>query len=592
MRKVIYAAADMLMLGILLLSAVLSIYTAVTVYPLNPYWIELLCDYSGGFVRRYLLGEILNNIPGVPPKIAGVTVLSASYLFVTLSLYAGIRRLNLPLFLRILVMFSPLGVVYYLLLPTKAEVFLLRDILIIALVILAAKTACFSREKPDTPGNMQLRDSAVCAIITFGMLCHSGILFCTPPLLVMYLGGSGAFRKGFIHAAVLGVIFIGEFLTVNLVFGELGPERILDILDMFKSKYPGIPMEISAESLLFSLFNVSQGGESYWVEMAQTHLFSVEKLLAFLAASMVPSLILLFRFVRSGLGISEYFRKNMLVTACSLCALSPVMMSAFATDFLRWLTWGSVLSVYFAMQGTEAAKKQSETKCGIRSAASGVLLTAAALIFVLFYNPSSPAGKSSGSGFLAKSNLDPFITVIKVRAPFFGSQRGYHYVILDDHWNWTWDIDTSAPVNSTEERVRIRDFSGSLNSSNNLTALESGCAAEFQYLNTVGRRLYVRGWEALAQGKDGEISLVRPAHGMGFLLKHGEDVVFYPTMPLAMIMKINRNDQKVPFAFDDYLLVRSDWASGKITIYPAFLNSKNKVFYCSRMGKNIVITDK
>lgn len=62
MRGIINTVADILMLGILLIAAVLSIYTAITVYPLNPYWIELLCDYSGGFVRRFLLGEILNNL--------------------------------------------------------------------------------------------------------------------------------------------------------------------------------------------------------------------------------------------------------------------------------------------------------------------------------------------------------------------------------------------------------------------------------------------------------------------------------------------------------------------------------------------------
>lgn len=589
MRKAIYAAADMLMLGILLLAAGLSIYTAIMVYPLNPYWIELLCDYSGGFVRRYLLGEILDNIPGVPPKIAGVTVLSASYLFVTLSLYAGIRRLNLPLYLRILVLLSPVGVAYYLLLPTKAEVFLLRDILVIALVILAAKTVCFSRGKTDAPGNMLLCDAAVCVIVTFGMLCHSGILFCTPPLLVLYLGSIRSFRMAFIHAAVLGVIFLCEFLTINLVFGELEPEKIMNILDMFKEKYPGIPMKISAESLLFSLFNVSQGGESYWVEMAQAHMFSVGKFIAFFAAAMVPCLILLLRLVRSGLGIREYLRKSWLVTACSLGALSPVLMSVFATDFLRWITWGSILSVYFAMQGTDASVRQHEAKRGIRSAAAGILLTAAAAVFVLFYNPSRPVWQSSGSEILAKSNLDPLVTALMVRAPYFRSQQGMHYIISDEHWNWNWDIDTKAPVNSTEERVRIRYFDGSGNGNNTPSALESGCAAELQFVKSVGRRLYISGWEALVQEKDGEISLVRSAHGMGFLLKHGEDMVFFPTMPLAMMMNINGGEQKVPFAFDDYLLLRSEWGGSEITIYPAFLNGKNRVFYCSRMGKNIAI---
>ena len=77
MRRIINAGADVLILGVLLLSAVLSISTAMSVYPLNSYWIELLCDYSGGFVRRFLLGEILNNIPGVTPEIAGIAVLAA-----------------------------------------------------------------------------------------------------------------------------------------------------------------------------------------------------------------------------------------------------------------------------------------------------------------------------------------------------------------------------------------------------------------------------------------------------------------------------------------------------------------------------------
>lgn len=83
MRRLISAGADTLILGILVLSAVLSIRTAMSVYPLNSYWIELLCDYSGGFVRRFLLGEILNNLPGIAPETAGIAVLAACYAFVT-----------------------------------------------------------------------------------------------------------------------------------------------------------------------------------------------------------------------------------------------------------------------------------------------------------------------------------------------------------------------------------------------------------------------------------------------------------------------------------------------------------------------------
>ena len=89
MRRTITAVADMLILGTLLLSAALSIYTSVTIYPLSPYWIELLSDYSGGFVRRFLLGEIIGRIPGVSPEAAGLVLLTACYVFVMFSLYAG-----------------------------------------------------------------------------------------------------------------------------------------------------------------------------------------------------------------------------------------------------------------------------------------------------------------------------------------------------------------------------------------------------------------------------------------------------------------------------------------------------------------------
>lgn len=293
MRKVINAAADTLMLGLLLLSAVLSIATAVKVYPLNSYWVEMLSDYSGGFVRRFLLGEILNHIPGVSPKVAGLALLTACYLFVTVSLYVGLRRLKFPLFIRIAVLFSPFGVAFYLLFPTMVEHFILRDILIVALAILAARMVCYIHERVEMPGRLLVCDAVVFVIITFGMLCHSGMLFCTPPILLMYLAVSDSVRRSFVHAAILGIIFLGEFLTVNLVFGELDPERVMDVLDMFKSRYPGIPIAISPDSFLFSLFAVSSGGESHWVGMARQQLFSTARIIMVLAAAVVPCLIFL-----------------------------------------------------------------------------------------------------------------------------------------------------------------------------------------------------------------------------------------------------------------------------------------------------------
>ena len=177
MRRIINAAADTIILGILSLSAALSIYTAITVYPLNPYWIELLADYSGGFVRRFLLGEILGHIPGVSPETAGLVLLTVCYVFVTVSLYAGIRRLNLPLFLRILVLLSPFGIAFYLMMPTSGEPFLLRDILIIALVILAAMTADFFLRKTD------------------GLLvCDAALVLCNTRYFVFMTAYKGALR--------------------------------------------------------------------------------------------------------------------------------------------------------------------------------------------------------------------------------------------------------------------------------------------------------------------------------------------------------------------------------------------------------------
>ena len=590
MRRTITAAADILMLGTLLLSAVLSIHTAVSVYPLNPYWIELLCDYSGGFVRRFLLGEILNNIPGVPPEAAGLTVLTACYVFVSASLYAGIRRLNLPLFLRILVLLSPTGIASYILVPNQAVFFLSRDIFILAIVILSVRAAGFVRSNAGRQGPALLGDLAVCALVTFGMLCHSGILFCTPPLLLMYLRAGGSLSKSMAHAALLGMIFLGEFLLVNLVFGELSPERVLDILDMFKAKYPGIPSLISRDSLLFPLFNVTSGGESYWVGQAREQLFSISRVLAIFAAVMVPCLIFICRLIRSGLGAREYLNRNRLVIACSFCSFSPVLMTVFATDFIRWLSWGFVLSCYFAMQRTDRTEEQPSESRGMDSGPACLVMSAAALAFVLFYTPTHSGVASGNSGLLGNSNLDPLVTAFKMHAHRFGSEENYQYVISNENWNWEWDIDTRAAPSATEDKVRIRDFSGGAGDMGSPSALESGCAGEFMSVSLSGRRLYLRGWEALARRSDeGRISLVKPAHGMGFLLKHGDGMVFYPTMPLVMTLSFEGRGREIPFAFDDYLLAGNGQAGDRITIYPAFLNGKNHVFYCSGQGRTVVL---
>lgn len=585
MSRTITAAADILILGTLLLSAVLRIYTAVTVFPLNPYWIELLSDYSGGFVRRFLLGEILRSIPGVSPETAGLILLTACYAFVTLSLYAGIRRLNLPVFLRILVLLSPHGLAFYLLAPMVADRLLLRDILIIGLVILASMAVRKARTKPWSTGRQLLCDAAVFAAVTFGMLCHSGILFCTPPLLMMYLGLPFPLKRSLSHAAVLGTVFLGEFLTINLVFGELSQESVLDIVDMFKSEYPGIPISIAPHGLLFSVFSVSSGGESYWVEMARQQMFSCERTVWFLAAFLVPCLILLFRFIRSGLGAKEYFRRNRLLIACSASAFSPVLMSVFSIDFLRWLAWSFILSSYFAMQESSWTEDTTPETGGRWLWPVRALLSVFALLLVIFYTPGLP---SSGA---AKTNFDLLVTSVRRYAHLEEFEKNPTYILTNPDWNWEWEINSRVAADDTENRLRFRKFNESSEADNIPEALESGCGAEFIAMSLSGRRLYLSGWEALesGHGDDGAISYIRPKYGMGFLIRHGDDMTYYPTMPLAMLLKDGGKDQNINYGFDDYLLMRENWSGGKITIYPAFLNSRHRVFYCSGRGRSVML---
>ena len=592
MRKVINAAADTLMLGLLLLSAVLSIATAVKVYPLNPYWVEMLSDYSGGFVRRFLLGEILNHIPGVSPKVAGLALLTACYLFVTVSLYVGLRRLKFPLFIRIAVLFSPFGVAFYLLFPTMVAHFILRDILIVALAILAARMVCYIHERVEMPGRLLVCDAVVFVSITFGMLCHSGMLFCTPPILLMYLAVSDSVRRSFVHAAILGIIFLGEFLTVNLVFGELDPERVMDVLDMFKSRYPGIPIAISPDSFLFSLFAVSSGGESHWVGMARQQLFSTARIIMVLAAAVVPCLIFLLRFIRSGLCSSEYFRRHWLVLACSASAFSPVLMSAFSIDFFRWLVWSFMLSVYFAMQLTEHMEEEPSAKSKIIEYwPIGSLLAVLSIVGVIFYTPARDSAFSAGNeGILEENNLEPLVSAVMMHTDYSDFRKKYFYVIANDDWNW--EFDTRTAVGSVENSIRIRKFDEEKKESYRPEALESGCDSAFLSVSISGRRMFLRGWEALTKRRDdGRTVLVKPAHGMGFLIKKGDVMFFYPTMPLTMNLQKEGYDQKIPFAFEDYVLIEKEWLGSKITIYPAFLNGKSHVFYCTSKGKKVVLPE-
>lgn len=587
MRRIINAAADTIILGILSLSAALSIYTAITVYPLNPYWIELLADYSGGFVRRFLLGEILGHIPGVSPETAGLVLLTVCYVFVTVSLYAGIRRLNLPLFLRILVLLSPFGIAFYLMMPTSGEPFLLRDILIIALVILAAMTADFFLRKTD---GLLVCDAALGVIITFGMLCHSGILFCTPPLLLMYLKGSVPIRKSVVHASVLGAVFLGGFLTVNLVFGELEPERVLKILDAFKSRYPGIPITISPDSFLFSLFAVTSGGEAYWVEMVRRQTFSYGKIVWFLAAALVPCLIFLCRLIRSGLGAREYFHRNWLVLACTFSSFAPVIMSVFSIDFFRWLVWSFILASYFAMQMTGRTEEKPSSIWGMETGVAGSVLAAAALASVIFYTPARPSeGSSDSQGLLGKNSLEPLVSAVIMRTNAEGFSKNYLYIIANANWNW--EFDTRQASGSTSDKVRIRTFSADDGGKDAPSPLDGGCGAEFTAISLSGDRLYLRGWEAFVKrSENGRVSLARPAHGMGFLLRNGNEMLFYPTMPLEQKIGINGKTQNVPFAFDDYLLLKQGWSGSTITVYPSFLNARNRVFYCSNQGKTVKLS--
>ena len=114
-----------------------------------------------------------------------------------------------------------------------------------------------------------------------------------------------------------------------------------------------------------------------------------------------------------------------------------------------------------------------------------------------------------------------------------GAVKDYLYWIANEKWNW--EFDTRSAGVSVEDRVRIRQFGRQGTGSHAPEPLESGCGGEFLSMSLSGRRLYLRGWEAMAKrSDDGRISLVKPAHGMGFLIKHGEGMVFYPTMPLIM----------------------------------------------------------
>ena len=407
----------------------------------------------------------------------------------------------------------------------------------------------------------------------------------------MYLGIAGSVRKApFIHAAVLGIIFVCEFLTVNLAFGEIEPGRVLDILDSFKARYPAIPIEISPESFLFSLFAVSSGGESHWVGMARQNIFSLSRIIMILAAAAVPCLIFLCRFIRSGLGIRKYVRCHWLVLSCSASAFAPVIMSVFSIDFFRWLAWSFILSSYFAMQMSDAAEEQPSEKSKSSGAVS-CLLSASALFCVVFYMPAgSSDGTEGGSGILEKSNLWPLVTVFMMQTghPEFG--REYLYWIANEKWNW--QFDTRAAGVSVEDRVSIRYFGRQGTGSNDPEPepLESGCGGEFLSMYVSGGRLYLSGWEAMLKRSDnGRISLVKPAHGMGFLVNRGESRVFYPTMPLIMDLKMEGRDKKIPLAFDDYLLIGNGHSGSKITIYPAFLNGKNQVFYCTGSGKTVVL---
>ena len=180
-----------------------------------------LVNYSAGFIRRGLLGEILQSMNLLCQPFLAVTLLaSASLIFIFCVILSRLIRLNAALPYILAIIFSP-----SLIFMQRGARIIQDDALLIALN-LAASCLLLRLISPSFAGMLSI-DFVIVTLLTVSALIHELSASLLPPVMLLFFIYARKVRRT-MHAAAASVLLITVYAALMTSFKYADPDTIAE----------------------------------------------------------------------------------------------------------------------------------------------------------------------------------------------------------------------------------------------------------------------------------------------------------------------------------------------------------------------------
>ena len=395
-----------------------------------------LVSYSAGFIRRGLLGEIIQHMDVLFQPFLSITILaSVSLLFILWVILAGMIRLRIKLPYILAVIFSP-----SLIMMQRGGNFIHNDALLVALNLAAScllarllfYRAQKSPEKTSFPRMLAL-DFVILVPLTASALIHELSSTLLPPVMLLFLAYARKVHRT-MHAAAVSVLLIILYAVMMTCFKYADPDAIAE-------SWTGIYTDSDSFRYNTALLNTADKVHALnCLEMTLT-------LLKECALAYIPQLLLAvavpFALLLSGITIFHSSSSRAMKARCLLIlsCLCPLGLCIAGGDFGRWfsicainLTAYSLLIAHPAGR-TEADGRSSEKDRMVRSImkqSAAIIIAVVLLNFRLDVNGyfseseqpfSEEAKETAANASNLIRDLKPLITREIVLQPQNGAKR-------------------------------------------------------------------------------------------------------------------------------------------------------------------------
>lgn len=347
-----------------------------------------LVNYSAGFVRRGLLGEIIGFMDPVLQPILSVMLLSfASLAFILYIILRRMTRLGVKVPYILAVIFSP-----SLILMHRGEEFVRIDAFVFVLnlvpacfllILLSGRNITVFRWLRGRPplSAMLLTDAVLFLTLTAAALVHEMAAALLPPVLLLFFVYAWRAHRT-MHCVMLCIWLLVLYCAMMSSFKFSDSDLIAD---SWKGVFPNPDSYRYNDGLLSTVDKVRA------LDLRETTRdflrdYSAVSFARLLVAAVLPFLVLLLSGIR--IFCSSSLRAMAVRCLLLLSCLSPLGLCLAGYDFGRWYSLCALNLVVYTLliahrySGTERAGSSPEYDMKIKNAAVQVILLAAAFVLL------------------------------------------------------------------------------------------------------------------------------------------------------------------------------------------------------------------